>query len=569
MAAISEQSIAHSPPTLRAPDVVMDLARLGSLYPYRLSFMRSLIRRIMAESWQINRTSFDLDEDGYGTAIYEVTTPNNLFSFVAFAHYLDPAERSDRVIADAWDMTVTLCIGSVDATRLEFLRANVPLQEKGRLDSNCIVLSRANKSARNFDYVVDCLAKGEQPCWETIAKVGYLYRTTAVYGSGKFGMADWRKVSGRCPDFASPFAAEMFSCFMIRQFSLEQADHIAASRSPESAAPMDPAMKRFMGIGNATGLGMAPYLINHPLLISNWIEVRETALARALEEPLHASATSDFLALAKKAMRHLAEIATDNHEQNQINDQTRRELGDVVSWVTEHQGAMMSWQVLADHVAGRYGLPTQELINTLLIELYPGSVDDLERALGVEEEYALAPEMDLDDLMTIISDRYSWALEFDFSHGNAEKVFWYRSEEKMEPRLGQRGEEPGDDREMLIGIARAVRACYDAVRVFDQGARGRKVAHFVLAHPEHRLIIRRIQTMSKTTYGDIRANLLDADVLPIHLLRCKLSFFGVSKFDPRSRLWVRNTMFQGAPISSDLGASFKDDWCFPIIPVAP
>ena len=29
------------------------------------------------------------------------------------------------------------------------------------------------------------------------------------------------------------------------------------------------------------GLGMAPFLINHPLLINQWIEQRETALARA------------------------------------------------------------------------------------------------------------------------------------------------------------------------------------------------------------------------------------------------------------------------------------------------
>ena len=72
--------------------------------------------------------------------------------------------------------------------------------------------------------------------------------------------------------------------------------------------------------------------------------------------------------------------------------------------------------------------------------------------------------------------------------------------------------------------------------------------------------------MSKTQYGDIQANLLDEGVLPIHLLRCKLSFFGVGKFDPKSRLWVRNTMFQGAPIQSDIGSNHIDDWFFPIMP---
>ena len=70
--------------------------------------------------------------------------------------------------------------------------------------------------------------------------------------------------------------------------------------------------------------------------------------------------------------------------------------------------------------------------------------------------------------------------------------------------------------------------------------------------------------MAQECYGEIRANLADIDMLPMDLLRCKLSFFGVSKFDPKSKLWVRNTMFQGAPSVADIGKPFKDDWCFPV-----
>ena len=75
--------------------------------------------------------------------------------------------------------------------------------------------------------------------------------------------------------------------------------------------------------------------------------------------------------------------------------------------------------------------------------------------------------------------------------------------------------------------------------------------------------------MSKLRFGDIQENLLDKDVLPIHLLRCKLAFFGVGKFDPKSRLWVRNTMFQGAPLITDLGNEIDDDWSFPVTPDRP
>jgi len=73
--------------------------------------------------------------------------------------------------------------------------------------------------------------------------------------------------------------------------------------------------------------------------------------------------------------------------------------------------------------------------------------------------------------------------------------------------------------------------------------------------------------MSETFYGEIQANLLHKDVLPIHLLRCKLSFFGVGKFDPKSKLWVRNTMFQGAPIIEDIQSNYQDDWFFPVIDI--
>ena len=91
-----------------------------------------------------------------------------------------------------------------------------------------------------------------------------------------------------------------------------------------------------------------------------------------------------------------------------------------------------------------------------------------------------------------------------------------------------------------------------------------------MRQPQYRGIVCRIQTMAPLRYGEIRENLAHREILPIHLLRCKLSFFGVSKFDPRSRLWVRNTMFQGAPLVSDFlssdAASLVDSWQFPVKP---
>ena len=548
---------------MRPASVVMDLNRLGTLYPYPLSFMRSLVRRILREEWNIQRTQVSLDENGFGHVIYEIITPNALFSYVVFAKYLDPANRSDRVIAEDWDMTVTLCEGRVDDERLEFLRANVPLQEKGRIDTGCIVLSRANKSARNFEYVVDRLAAGLQPDLDVMAKVGYLYRTTAVYGSGKFGMADWDKVCQQYPDFARPFSAEMFSCFLIRDFSLFKADYVAKHRAPETAVVMDDEVRRYVGIGNATGLGMAPYLINHPLLIANWVEVRETALARIKRDgKITKNTRGSFNCLAEKAVQHLREIKTDNEDQNTINANACRDVIALMDWF-QTKDELENWTQVSDHAEANFGHEAQELLHALMLELFPEMVVDLEVRLNTEDSYDLIPDMKLSDLIVIIKDKYSWALDVDFSDKACTATFWYSSEEKREPRLGKRFEDPGSEKEMFLGIAYEVRRAYDDLLAFNGMA---SVARFAIAHPEHRYIIRRIQTMAKTRYGEIQANVLDRDVLPIHLLRCKLSFFGVGKFDPRSRLWVRNTMFQGAPLISDISNTTDDHWCFPIKP---
>lgn len=553
---------------LRPPEVVMDLERLGRFYPYRLSFMRMLVRRMMTADWQIKRTMLDLDDDGYGEAVYELTASDAKFSFVIFSRFLDPSRRSDRVIAEEWDMTAVFCAGTVDRARIDALKRTVPLQERGRFDSACLVLTRANKSVRNFEHVVESLASGEQPSLSKLAGVGYLYRTTAVYGSGKFGMADWEKVRTHYPQFARPFSAEMFTCFMIRQFSLDQAEYLAERRSPDNAVPLNNAIKRYMGIGNATGLGMAPYLINHPLLIDRWIEVREIALARVLD--LSQPTDEKFVrlsALMQKAIQHLSEIATDNQAQNKINETTMQEAVRLHRWLEEMRASLKSWRQFVDYFSCSTSIETQELMNTLLIEIHPEHLDDLEDSMCVTERYEMDPAMPAKQLREIIESKYAWALAMDFGSEGAKGVFWYRSEEKMEPRLGVRDTDAGAERELMVGIAHSVRQCYDALCAALINNDGWSVAEFVIEHPKYRQIVRRVQTLAESSYGDIQANLLDADVKPIHLLRCKLSFFGVSKFDPKSRLWVRNTMFQGAPVVSDIGETFEDDWCFPTVPV--
>jgi hypothetical protein len=555
---------AHALP-MRPASVVMDLERLGSLHQSRLSFMRSLVRKIMREGWRIEARQFELNAEGYGTVIYRVQTSADLFSFVLFSQYLAPENRNDRVIATEWDLTMALCEGEVDDDYVEFLRRNVPLQEAGRLDARVMVLARANRSVRNFDSVVDALSAGRQPDAAQIAKVGYLYRTTAVYGSGKLGMADWEKVSGKHPDFARPFAAEMFNCFMLRNFSLQQVEHIARQRAPDTAVPMQPALKRYFGIGNSTGLGMAPYLINHPKLISRWIEMRELALARVRGL---GQVTTERMArlqvLVARGIAHIQQTVTEDDWQTGNNRQVLEDFAALQDWLASHP--LQNWDQLQLWSEQRLSLQGQELLNCILLELYPELVDSLEDRFSLAESLELQPEMPASQLQTLIEGHYAWALAIDFTVDGATETFWYRSEEKQEPRLGNCSLEGGRDKQMPLGIGYLVQQCHHQLAAYLAEHPEQCTASFLLRHPEQRGIARRIQSMSKTHYGEIRANLLDREVLPMHLLRCKLAFFGVSKFDPRSRLWVRNTMFQGAPLLEDIGQPFEDDWFLPLAP---
>lgn len=549
---------------LRPTNQVMDLRRLGSIHQSRLSFMRTLVRRIMRERWQIKIRHQQLDAEGYGSLIYAITTPNKIYNFVIFSDYLSADERNDRVIATKWDLTMALVDGHIDDDYLQQLRQNVPLQEAGRVDARVFVLSRANRSARNFDYVVDQLAQGQQPAIEKIMQVGYLYRTTAVYGSGKLGMADWDKVSTRHADFARPFAAEMFVCLMLRNFSLLQVEHIARHRDGQTFTPMQADIKRFFGIGNSTGLGMAPFLINHPLLINQWVEMRELALARVrVLGNINDKIRHQFPVLLQRCYLHTQQTKTEDEWQSNNNRQVLADL-DAIRQHTSQQ--FDSWDALLNWSEQHCSLQGQEMLVSVMLELYPELVDELENYHTAEEFQDLDPLMTVEQLKDVIEQRYHWALAYDFSADGSKDTFWYRSEEKMEPRLGDAREEAGREKQMALGVAYAVRKCYDQLCEYIHKNPRQTTARFMVHRPKLRGIVRRIQSMNRCIYGDIQANLLDRNIVPMHLLRAKLAFFGVGKFDPRSTLWVRNTMFQGAPLLEDIGKTFNDDWFMPVAP---
>jgi hypothetical protein len=552
---------------LRPASQAMDLERLGAGFASRLSFMRTLVRHMVQDQWAISYSQFELDADGYGHAVFDIKMPHSQLSFVVFSQYLAPEERNDRVIAEKWDLTMTLVEGEVDDLWLERLATNVPLQEAGRIDSRSLSLARGNRSARVFDSLLTQLRNGQQPDPKKLAEVGYLYRTTAVYGSGKFGACDWDKIARHHPDLARPFSAEMLVCYLLRQFSLDQLHHMVHQPDYPKAVDLDLSLQRYLGIGNSTGLGMAPYLINHPLLMSQWIGQREQAYAEVLAEPVAQDKVAKLRVVLTQAMQHVREVSTFDEWQANNNEQLLLDAQNLSDWLASDGLEVSDWRELHEWAQQHYSLETQELLVSLLFELYPAIVNPKEDQFAINESLTYDPTQSAQNLADSIQESYDWVFDYDFSQADEKQTFWYYSQEKIEPRLGKLGVDDGAELQMYLGIARAVQACHDDLLTVMEQSYDVSVAEFLLQKPIHLAIVNRIATMAQTQYGEIRANLLHKEVLPMHLLRCKLAFFGVSKFDPKSALWVRNTMFQGAPVVSDLGSEFNDDWYFPVAPV--
>ena len=422
----------------RPPEVVMDLERLGSLSPSRLSFARTLLRHMREQQWSVERVEFNLDAHGHGETIYRITTPTRHYHVVIFAQALADELRSDRVIAEAWDVTFCLIEGEVTDELRRSMAQNVPLQEAGRQHPKLLVISRANKSVRNFDHFIDALSSGIQPDVNYLKRAGYIYRTTAVYGNGKFGIADYGRIKSN-PDFGRPFSAQMAAVYVLRQFSIDQAEHIAHQRAPDTAVNLDKSIKRYLGIGNSTGLGMAPFLILHPQLIDRWVQQREQALALALSESPTETSIGQLSLSLKRARQYFEETWIENAGQATRNKTVVSEIGDCLSWLEASGQTCSDWGELTSYLANHASLETQELINGLLIDLHPSSTMGLEDAMSVDEQMILVPEMSLDDLTSLLETRYAWALSEDYESPQAQHWFWYKSAEKEEPRLGRRG----------------------------------------------------------------------------------------------------------------------------------
>ena len=545
---------------LRDPNIVMKLSKLGSFHQSKLSFLRSFLKEF--KDWKYSRDLFELDENGYGRAVYSFKKDNRTYSMVCFANQLNDDERSDRVIATKWDAAFVLHDGTPTKKDLDRLNENVPKQEIGRLSYKELTLSRANKSVRVFDHVVDSLANGKQPDKNILSKVGYLYRTTAVYGSGKFGLADRFRIKNR-KEIYGPFRLEMMLVYLIRQFTFDQVNHIAKCNNPRKSVELDKDICRNLGIGNSTGLGMAPFIINHPTLLNNWILARETALKKIREiKEVKISDSKNFFKCLKKSIKNITSWHTDSEFQQKKIKELLNDLNKFILYLEKEFNFDQDYPFNAIYLWSENNLCDEsiEYIVSMMMEPYDDIITPLINQMSSEEEkyFNIPTSKTVNDLKNILENKYTNILKIDFSKKESNQNFWFISKNKLEPRVANRYIEDGSNLEEPLAIARDIKKLYE--RLSNQ-KKILLIGKFLIENNDLRHIVRRAFLIEKFPYSEIQDNTIGSNLIPIDMLRLKLSFFGAVKFDPKSDKWLRICMFQGAPLPTEL-KNIDDQWIY-------
>ena len=545
---------------LRHPEDVMKLSRLGSFHQSKLSFLRSFIREF--KNWKFNRDIFDLDKYGYGVAVYSVRKNKRVYSLICFSQHINAEERSDRVIATKWDAAFVLHDGVPTKNDIERLKENVPKQEIGRMSNKELALSRANKSVRIFDHVVNSLSSGKQPDVNILNKVGYLYRTTAVYGSGKFGLADRFRIKDR-KEICGPFRLEMMLVYLVRQFTFDQINHISKMKNPNGSVNLDNKIARNLGIGNSTGLGMAPFIVNHPTLLHQWIYNREKALKEIRSIKLVSKKEIEHFKLClEKSNKNIDNWHTDSKYQNKKIKSLKNDLTKFKEYFLniDYLAKKYLWNKIYLWINKNLDEECSEYLISMMMEPYDNIIEPLVKNMSSDEEkyFNIPSSRKLIELKKIIETKYKSILNINFNDKKSNTFFWFISKNKEEPRIANRFDEPGADLEQPLAIARDIKKLYEKI---SNENLSKTVADFLNYNDLLRHIVRRIFISEKFQYSEIQDNIISETLIPIDMLRLKLSFFGAQKFDPRSDKWLRICMYQGAPLANELKKS-DDTWIY-------
>ena len=201
-----------------------------------------------------------------------------------------------------------------------------------------------------------------------------------------------------------------------------------------------------------------------------------------------------------------------------------------------------------------------EYVVSMMMEPYDNIINPLINKMSSEEEkyFNIPTYRTVSDLRNILENKYSKIIKIDFSKKENTQNFWFISKNKEEPRLADRYNENGSELEQPLAIARDIKKLYETLSFSKNSS---TIDKFLIKHSDLRHIVRRAFIVEKFPYSEIQDNTIGKSIVPIDMLRLKLSFFGALKFDPRSDKWLRICMFQGAPLPEQL-KNYNDHWVY-------
>lgn len=544
--------------------------RLAALQPCRLSRARALVNKLVRERWRITRQSLNVEANASGTAVYSIEAPGQEFSFIAFSHPPSRTARTGRIIGQAWDMMGTLNEGPATEADLAAARRELPKLYRGRATPNALTWCRCNRSMRVFDQALASLAAGRQPAIEELAKVCYLMRNTGIDGNGTFGTRAFAAL-GREHALGAPLEAQLMTAYLMREFSCDLIEELARLTSPRAAA-LEPEVRRFIGVGNGSALGLIFFVHNHPRLIDAWIGAREQAiaLARALHIGAHDPRLTRLLELMGSAITFRRQDRM-HYEAFDSSAAVAADLERMLAPLSELQATGLvegrrcayPLDVLARRFEATLRPEAVETFLSLLLELVPGEADALGQGIGGDDELTVVPSETLASLCELIRRDYRWALELDMSQPGAYRYVWYKSQTAEEPRRGAREEVPGAH-DLGLDVCGEVQRLYaDLLRHTP----ALTVARFLLECPQHRHMVARLQSLRAREYHTPMANICADDFVPIHLVRLmNVAIHGIDKTRDFLNRNLRGVLFHGAPIAADLPSGYEGPTFYPAEP---
>ena len=285
-----------------------------------------------------------------------------------------------------------------------------------------------------------------------------------------------------------------------------------------SAVALDDDLAKRLGIGNSTGLGMAPFLLNHPRLLNNWIAAREQAIAQVCSiESISESAWQQVRSLLSQQRDELKHWPASHPIIQARLPELAADLEQCLSWMDQ---ASPSWQALLDYTDQRCGLEAQELVASLILEPYP-EIDHLAAQMSADEVNlpAIQGRMKCQIMASHIESRYQWALDKDWSQPASQSHLWYVSARSLSLvwRI--------DRMSRLKTTSSRWRGSRHRAGYADlQGYLDRSLAEFLSRTPASGAVSR-LQWLMDAPYGEIYDNTTGDGLMPIDLLRCKLSIF--------------------------------------------